>query len=65
MFALWRKEPGRRCDYEPKDGMQKTVHFLPKKEANSVLFNEFLDEKECCLMRFINYARVFRDVHIY
>ncbi len=31
--------------------MQKTVHFLPEKEENSELFNDYPGVKNCCFMR--------------
>ncbi len=61
--------------YEPKDGVQKIVHFLSKKEENSELFNDYPGVKNCCFMRLhplvgkrhirvvllINRASIFRD----
>ncbi len=32
--------------------MQKIVHFLPEKEENSKLFNDYPGVKNCCFMRF-------------
>ncbi len=40
------------------------VHFYPKNEENSVLFDEFIWVKRCCLMRFINHTSIFYFVYM-